>query len=144
MEVKVTRDLKVVEYKSYVAKDGNEFDSEKDCLDYERTLREQELEAKLNDIEENKDAYMWTPLDGSEYVEYHDYRWFRPKNMEEVEILNEVFKLSYLPLDEAAVNHWICLEITDDDAYDSCLDNSLDHIQAFLDKFGYDVTITKR
>lgn len=144
MEVKVTRDLKVVEYKSYVAKDGKEFNSETDCINYERQLRAQELEAKLNDIEENTDAEGWTPLDGGEYMEWHDYRWFRPKNMEEVEVLNEVFKIAYIPLDEAAIGQWICLEIADDDIYDTYLENSLDHIHAFLDKFGYDVTITKR
>ena len=143
MEIKIRKELKETEYKIYVSTDGEEFYSEHACMQHERNLHREELAEKLKNIEENVDVRDWTPLDGCEYTEYHDYKWFKPKNIEEVNVLNEYFDIHYRPINETMIGQWVCLEITDDEVYVTSLESSLRHIPAFLEKFGYKVTIKR-
>lgn len=143
MEIKVVKEMREVEVTTYIAVDGKEFKSLDDCYQHEDNLKKKELESCLNGIEENLAAEGFTPLDGCEYYEYHNYRWFKPKNIEEVEVLNDYFGLAYGPLDKDDIDEWVCIEETDDDAYTAYLRDSIRQIQTFLSLFGYKVTIEK-
>ena len=143
MEIKIRKELKETEYKIYVSTDGEEFYSEHACIAHERKLRREELAEKLKNIEENVDVRDWSPLDGCEYAEYHDYIWFKPKNIEEANVLNEYFDIQYHPIDEKMIGQWICLEIAEGEVYVISLESSLRQIPVFLEKFGYKVTIER-
>ena len=143
MKIKVAKEMREVEVTTYIAVDGKEFKSLDDCYQHEDNLKKQELEACLKGIEENLAAEGFTPLDGCEYYEYHTYRWFRPKNIEEIEVLNDYFNIGYRTLDEDDIDEWVCIEETDDDVYIAHLRDSVEQIQKFLSLFGYKVTIEK-
>ena len=135
----------------YVAEDGKEFDSYHACNIHEKNLRKLKMLEALQLIECNKSMNDKTPLDGGEYMECHDYRWYRPKNIEEVNILNEVFNVEgcYV-LTDIDIGQWICFEnfdITDcthESTYVSLLQDSIHHIKWFLEQFGYEVSIKGR
>ena len=143
MKIKTTKEMREIEVTTYVAVDGTEFKRREDCYTYEDELKRKELESCLKNIEESLEAEGYTPLDGCEYYEYHSYRWFRPKNIEEIKVLNDFFGISYGELDETNVGEWVCIEESDNDAYTANLKDSIEHIQTFLSKFGYKVTIEK-
>lgn len=143
MKIKTTKEIREVEVQTYVADDGTEFKHLNDCYQHEDNLKKQELEACLKGIEENLAAEGFTPLDGCEYYEYNNYRWFKPKNIEEVEALNNYFNIVYGRIDKDDINEWVCIEESDYDVYIAHLRDSVEQIQKFLSLFGYKVTIEK-
>jgi hypothetical protein len=140
--MKVQTEVVVQEVKKYIADDGKAFWTEADCKKYEKDLARADLKAKLDLIECCKEAEGWTPLDGCEYMEYHDYHWYRPKTSEEANVLHEWFELEF-PIEDDEIGQWICIEECDDCAWSYAMNYSIIHTLEFFEKFGYHVTITK-
>ena len=148
MKIKTRKEMQLreVEINTYIADDGTMFDDFNKCENYENQLKISDLRKKLNQIQTCEDLRGCTPLDGGEYMEYHDYVWYLPKNQEECDIITEYYGLEYSVLD---INEWVCVECCDsdypkEDSWSMPLIDSIDHIKAFFDKLGYDVTISKR
>lgn len=127
----------------YVADDGIVFTTEADCKAYERKLARADLKAKLDQIERCVAADGLTPLDGCEYMEEHDYTWYRPKTREEATVLYKWYELDN-ELEDSDIGEWVCIEQTYDGAvWCFTMDCSISHVYDFFKRFGYDVTITK-
>ncbi len=139
--------------KVYVAFDDTKFEDEASCAAYEEeiTLKMNfdTLQAKVDKIEciECGEApFSLCYVDDDRY----EYRWYRPKNIEEVSALNDFFRIS-LEASEM-VGEWVCIEI--DGGYDDYtgvedvyitidFDVSNEHIVNFYKQLGYDVEIKK-
>lgn len=127
----------------FIAVDGKVFPSEPDCRAYERKLRFKELGKRIETIEQCVELKDCFPLDGCEYLEDHDYYWYRPKTLDEIQVLREYYEI----VDDIAdwePGEWICVEVSFDDAYAAPISNSLSHIHRFLEALGYEVSITKK
>lgn len=139
--------------KVYIALDNTEFEDEASCAAYEEELAKKNnfyaLQAKVDKIEciECGEApFSLYYVDDERY----EYRWYRPKSIEEVSALNDFFRISL----EASgmVGEWVCLEI--DGGYDGYtgvedvyittdFNDSSEHIVDFYAQLGYDVEIKK-
>ena len=142
--MKVQTELVVREVQRYVAEDGKVFATEADCKRYEYELSRSALEAKVKLIETCKAAENFTPLDSGEYMEYHEYKWYRPKNREEADLLIEYFNLEYDAILTSEIGDWVCIEESDDCGWSCPLKYSIIHTKKFFELLGYDVTITKK
>lgn len=144
--------------KIYVADDGKTFYSENECANYEMALKFKNdfaaLKAKVDEIEFIEDG---RALFGSDYIdeERYEYRWFRPKNIEEVAALQNFFHLSIDLLRNISeiLGEWLCIEIDggydeytgDEDVYlTDDFNEANENLAAFYKKLGYDVQITKQ
>lgn len=124
----------------YVSKDGRYFKSKEECQHHEKVLL-----SKLMEIEQCHANHGKSPLDGGEYMECHDYTWYRPKTAEEIETLNAYYKLgSNGTFNTDDIGEWVCVEETYDDAWCMCLSTSMDHIKEFFAEFGYNVEFTEK
>lgn len=142
----------------YTAKDGRRFKDRGECEAYEVELNRTDsfsaLKAKVDAIEclENSNA----PF-GCGYVddERYEYRWYRPKNFEEVEALNSFFSITVQQDKNIAeiVGKWVGIEIDGDydeytgkeDVYNvTALDRSNEMLVKFYAALGYDVKIEKQ
>lgn len=141
--MKTLTEVVVREVKKYIAEDGKVFLSEAECQKYEKDLARADLKAKLDQIECCKDAYGWMPPDGTEHMEYHGYYWYRPKTVEEANVINEWYELEY-GIDDDEVGQWICIEECDDCSWAFAMSYSIVNVKEFFSKFGYDVTIMKK
>lgn len=138
MKIKTTKQMVEVNVQTYIACDGTEFTTAWQCEEYERKLREKDIEM----VETNDEAKNFTPLNGCEFSESNTYRWFRPKDEEQVILLNEFFQ-PWQSLTDDDIGKWICIESDDEETWVYRLDESIDHIEDFLSKFGYKITIEK-
>ena len=148
MTTKTIPQVITVDKTIYIASDGKEFDTYLACDCYEQEIERKQRMLKIKGVESKEDMKDVTPLDGEEYLTEHDYRWHRPKSIEEVELLNEFYKPDRL-LTEKDIGEWVCFESYDIDSgsepsYVRSLKDSIKHIEKFLDAFGYYVTITER
>ena len=81
----------------YVALDGRKFNDKSECVDYEAAINRASkfkiLKAKVDAIECIENSY--APF-GYSYIddERYEYRWYRPKNQEEVDALNSFFNIN--------------------------------------------------
>ena len=137
MEIKTTTQMVKVNVQTYIACDGTEFERAWQCEEYERKLREKNIEK----IETNDEAKDFIPLNGCEFCDNNIYRWFRPKDEEQVQLLNEFFDPYSVRLTNDDIGKWICIESADEDSWVYSLDESIEHIKNFLSTFGYKVTI---
>ena len=146
---KVTKTV-AVDLTIYIAEDGTEFNDFYQCDMHEKNLlREKQLEAlKSMEYKECMDDVI--PLDGREHYESYDYRWYRPKNIEEIELLNDFFKVEDSDtLTEVDIGDWICFENCDisrcdaDSTYISLLSDCVRQIKWFLEQFGYKISINQ-
>ena len=143
MTTRTTKKTITVDSTVYVACDGKEFDNLKLCVAHEEDLKRAEQRAKLKDIETTPNYFL--PLDGCEYNEDHTYTWYRPKSIEEIELLVAYYELESNELTEEDIGEWVCIEENDfDDVYIAYIKDCIEHITHFLREFGYDVTVTKR
>lgn len=124
----------------YKACDGKLFDSPTQCDAYERGI----IIAGLAAIEQCEEARDNPNFDGSEYPDYHDYTWYKPKNEEEINLLNDAYELDsgYLTYDH--IGKWVCVESTADYAFVSALDDGISYVKEVLRRLGYDMTITEK
>ena len=140
----------IVQSEIYIAQDGKKFESKTECADYEASLKKastfNSLRANVDAIECIGNSY---PPFGYSYVddERYEYRWYKPKNQEEIEAINDFFGVS-----AEQVGEWIGIEIDGD--YDSftgredvyiitSLESSIERLTHFYAAFGYDVKIKK-
>lgn len=139
----------------YLADDGTEFINKDECEEYEAELKSKNdfysLKAQVDAIECIECGL--APF-GCSYVDddRYEYRWYRPKNVEEVSALENFF---HIPAFEGAeiVGEWVCIEI--DGGYDEYtgvedvyiayeFENSNESLVDFYAKLGYDVEIKKK
>lgn len=142
----------------FVAEDGRRFKDKDECRTYEAELNRANsfgaLKAKVDEIEclENgKAPFGYSYIDDERY----EYRWYRPKDLEEIKALNDFFKIKVERDGDAAevVGEWICVEIEGDyDTYtgkeDVYITTAFEHSNEELVKFyaelGYEVKIEKQ
>lgn len=121
----------------YIADDGTEFDTERQCRDYELDLRDELLAG----IETCPDAECCPNFDGNECPENHNYFWYKPKNTTEIETIGKAYGIQ---LNESIAGQWICIEEGyDGDAWWSSLDEGIKYVNKLLDMLGYEMTITE-
>ena len=143
--MRIAREVVVKEEIRYVADDGKVFLREADCKGYERDLARADLKAKLDVIECCKEAEDHAPVDGAEYYEYNSYIWYRPKTMEEADVLVKWYELEP-NMTEGDIGHWICIEQSEDSCYawhhNIC--HSIVYVKKLFGLLGYDVSIMKK
>ena len=107
----------VTETTLYVAPDGKEFKSRRDCEEYETDLI-RKIALASNDVEVNEALRDQAP----HYASYgwndnNDYVWVRPKNEDGVALLKAAFKSDYsnTPFE---IGKWMCVEIGFEDDID--------------------------
>lgn len=130
----------VYAHKVFIAVDGREFDSEKDCISHEAELN---IEERLDEIETNHDAEDMIPCDGDFHgTDDTTYTWVRPANMRQIKTLKLAYPDIYVDKDD--IDRWLCIEEDGENQYvaRSSLDNSIHYIKRLFDKFGYNVIIT--
>lgn len=141
----------------YIANDGKRFFAEKDCKAYEEELNRAgsfvAMKSKVDTIEciENGPApFVCDYVDEERY----EYRWYRPKTCDEVEALNNLFRVDVTMGDGIAdtVGEWVCIEI--DGGYDDYtgeedvfaiapIDYLIERFAVFFKSLGYKVEIKK-
>lgn len=123
----------------YIADDGLEFDTEESCKEYEQAKNER----KLIQIEQCEQANGNPMFDGCEHMEYNEYIWYRPKNEEEIAILEAVYGTD-CGFSSDDIGKWICVENCDDSAWKSCLEDGIEYVKTILDRLGYTMTVTRK
>lgn len=132
----------------YIAEDGTEFPHKSLCQSYENQLwRKRGMEA-ITDIETCDALKNCMSFDGGLYYGEDDRTyWYRPKNEDEIEKLNDAFCGAYYRDFEASmIGKWLCVKVdSDGDLMDiTTLDESIAYASDILSKLGYDLTVTKR
>lgn len=138
MIIKEGEIIKVVTKKVYIAFDGAEFDTFRECEDYERALAKKMLEV----IEHCDSLDGYVPFDGGENMESHDYTWYKPKNLEEIKMLKKYLNTN--DIDDNDVGKWICIEESDDYTWVHPVDNAIAYVAEILDKLGYILRIEEK
>lgn len=129
----------------FVAEDGTEFENEKDCLNYERDCWRKELD---NSGIETADVD-YPNCDGGENYESHNYKWYRPKTHEEIELLRKAYELNEhdcrKQLSDELIGKWVCIETdcTDDFIWLTTIDDGIDYARTLLKNLGYEMTVTE-
>lgn len=140
---KVTFDVEV-----FVAEDGREFETKRDCESYESTLKKESQKRKLREIKTCEELNDYSPLDGGEYYENHCYKWYFVETKEQLDLILSFYNIK--PLVPLSLNQWVCIdyEYSENyyDYYAWCtpISSSLDRIQFQLEKLGYDVKISRK
>lgn len=93
----------------YIAIDGTEFLTQKECMEYEQKVEEFIL--KLGKIKHfpDFDQRSGSSFDWGEHNKNYTYRWYKPKNKEEIKMLQQVYD-PRPNLSDDLVNQWICVE----------------------------------
>lgn len=144
---KKTKMVEITETK-YIADDGREFASEKECKDYERQKERKCFieEAEKLRIKELEDSM---PLVLDETMEYHEYRWYRLQNENDYNILSEAYSGNYFdkpvsyPVTMCVETYDYYCDEYDGDAYSFTLDQCKEDTIKFWERQGYKVTIEK-
>lgn len=133
------------ETKKYVACDGKPFDKEYECREYEFDIK---FGKALEDIEHCKELDGCPPFDGGEYMENHDYYWFRPKSAQELmQLLDAVEGDSQLLFSRKYIGRWICIELASYDrdcVWLASFDDGVSYVSRLGSELGYDVILRKR
>lgn len=140
--MKTVEKIEMVEKKitKYVAEDGTEFFSYTDCARYEENKNRE----MLNQIEQCEEARGNPNFDALEHMEYSNYFWFRPKNEQEIELINKVYPTDDYRIDNTDIGKWICIEVCNDSIWHSRLDEGIQYVKNMLDKLGYEMTVTEK
>lgn len=148
VETKVEIQTREVEINTYISDDGEEFNDAKQCEKYELEAAREHLGQQLERIETCKEAEDYCPVDGGEYYEQHDYKWYLPKNQNEAEVINEYYKLEYgITADE--IGKWVCIEAYNhsdptEGTYAMSITESIKYVEKLFTALGYNVSINKR
>lgn len=122
----------------YIANDGQEFPTMWEALEHERTL----LFEAIKNIEYNEEAENYPTFDGGDHNENSNYYWYRPKNMDEVNLLKKYYPHLYLT--EHSVGEWLCIEMDDENnAWFTFLKDSISYARSLLSKLGYVMSVQK-
>ena len=127
----------------YVAFDGKEFDEKYKCEDYENGFKIEKCCSTIEFLEGKNRSYYGgiVPPDGEYHNTDNKFYWFRPKNIEEINLLNETFGQGEELFFESDIHNWVCVESAyDDDFWCSRFDWCVEYVERFFKTFGYDVT----
>ncbi len=146
--MKVKEEIKTIEQKiiSYIAEDGAEFKTEKECNDYEqKQILKELIEAaerlRITELDEQ------IPLSNNGLIDINDtFRWYKLKNKEDFETVNKAY-VNNLGEPEK-YPEVICVEtygyeVYTDDAYSYDMKTCKEITENFWKKLGYKVTIEK-
>lgn len=142
---KYVKQLVEEEREIYVADDGKEFKTKRECISYEKNLeKERKIEAaerlRISDLDE------FVPLSTDGLVnENNTFRWYKVKNEEEFNILNRAYLNNLQPDNYPEI---ICVETVGiepymDDAYDYHTSRMMENTKNFWEKLGYKVAFEK-
>ena len=133
----VTKEMQTVITKQtvYVAEDGTEFRERHECLDYEWRKFKKPLLAKLQRAEK---ADGLSNFSNSYTSDDYDYTWYKINTQEDADIIEEVYGIS------VEVGKWVCIEDTNDDYYDSTLEDGLEYVKKLLDALGYEFEVREK
>ena len=142
MEIKRTKRLVEIEDEVFIAEDGTEFASLKDCQKYEDELQTKKTlsEAEKLEIKELEDT---APLDtDAQYIEEcHCFAWYKVNNAEELGIIAEAYTNDSLR-DLKSFPETICIEYDDNyrsDSYMFLLSDMRESTINFWKKHGFAV-----
>ena len=125
----------------YIAKDGKEFDLEYQCREHEMTCAAKDLIGVMSC--DALDGY--ANFDGGEHGEDHDYRWFYPQTLLDVDKLRSAYSDELCEISDDLVDTWICLESNDyGEFWVTTLENGIHYAKRILEKLGYEMTVTKK
>lgn len=135
----------------YIAEDGTEFLRSSSCRAYENTLKQKRAMEAIAGIETCNELKNYANFDGTlSYMEDGNIFWYRPKNEDEIEKLNDAFcDSSYKDFKSSMIGKWLCMEVDSDDGLYALttlttLDDAIAYASDVLSKLGYDLTVTKR
>lgn len=138
--------MKIVERKeviekvinTYIAKDGKEFNNERDCLWYERRL---EVEESRNEADRFKIESMdnCIPINTNDFMsESSYYRWYKVENENDLHLLEKAYEIKLtVPKTYPEI---ICIEEYDTDCYDYYMSNMFEVTKRFWKNLGYEIT----
>lgn len=144
---KKTKLVEITETK-YIADDGREFTSARDCEQHEKAEKRKVFidKAEKLRIKELEDLM---PLVLDETMEHHEYRWYKLQNENDYNILSEAYSGNYFG-EPASYPVIMCVETYDYycddydvDAYSFTLDKCKEDTIKFWKKQGYKVRIEK-
>ena len=132
----------------YIAEDGTEFPYSSSCKAYEDDLKRKQGMEAIAKIETCDALKNCMSFDGGLYYSEDDRTyWYRPKNEDEIEKLNDAFCGAYYrDFETSMVGKWLCVNVDSDDDLSSIttLDEMITYASDVLSKLGYDLTVTKR
>ena len=132
----------------YIADDGREFMSEKECKDYEKQKERKYIieESEKLRIKEIEDLM---PLVLEETMEQREYRWYKLQNENDYNTLSEAYSENYF-YEPASYPAIVCVETYDyycdeydGEAYNFTLDQCKQDTIKFWEQQGYKVRIEK-
>ena len=89
MEVKTEKRVVEQIITAYIAVDGTEFVTERECVKYEKELEFKRSLEQIKPLEYKTDGKR--PCDGEENPEHWIYKWYKVNNTDDVEKLKDVY-----------------------------------------------------
>ena len=136
MEVKTEKRVVEQIVNTYVAVDGTEFATERECVAYEKDLEfKRSLEA-IKPLEYRADGYR--PCDGEQNSEDWFYRWYKVNNADDLEKLKDVYGVNIV-YGKVTYPEYINIQQYseyDFDAYSTTLTHCKEYVKEFFADFG--------
>lgn len=129
MKVKESKQVIETIVKTYIAEDGQEFQSESKCIEHDLQLKFENSFKKIEPLMVHEDNYV--PCNGGENYESHLYRWFKVENQEQLDLINNFYNT------DIKVNTFpehICVEQYEEMNYD-CYGTTLTACKEYVIKF---------
>lgn len=137
-EKKILKEKSFIEEKTvYISVDGKEFTDMRACYKHERDY----YRSIANNTIETTDCDS-PNFDGGENYESHNYRWYRPRNKEEILLLINAYGED-TNIGETDIGKWVCIETDcgDDYIWTTTLEDGINYARSILDKLGFDMEI---
>lgn len=141
MKTEIVKRMKEVEEKMYIAFDGKEFYTEKDCLEHEAEQTRLKHQQRINEMKIKE--FYGAPCDGCENMESWDYEWFKVESEEDMNVLSEYYQMDVMNMSKVKeFPAFVCVENSScGDAWLVTLDECKNYVEEFFAKgFGIDVT----
>ena len=143
-EIRKEERVVVNEYKKYIAEDGKEFDTKRECQNYELDLAIEKAEEKTKQFIIDVDI---TPLTLYDDFRECDTKWYKVNSIDDLETVKEYYSLK--SGDEYGYNVYsfpaiVCIADYDDyyDVY--TLENIMKQTEGFFDKFNIKINFEGR
>ena len=131
----------VAHKEAYEAFDGTVFEQAWKCKRYEEDTMLSEMYKNIEHLDYN----CWLPPDGHEHGDDNAYYWFKPKNENDIKLLNKYLEIVMCDFYEAFgaddIGKWCCIEVSEGDAWFSNLDFAIDYFSKFIADFGYEMKL---
>lgn len=125
------------EVKIYIAEDGTEFKTYRDCVAYEIDCKRKEKVAKVKHLKiyELDDTM---PINTTSYPnESYNFDWYHVRDREDIDDLSAIYKEDFdYPKNYPTI---VCIEHIDNEAYIYYLDNMIEDTKDFWKLLGYEV-----